>query len=246
MSKKVIARPSPNFNERPPSASVNMLVLHYTDMLTGEEAMQKLCDPVAQVSSHYTIDEDGSIYNHVDEEKRAWHAGLSFWRNRSNINDVSIGIELVNPGHTCGYRPFTEKQMQALILLSGDILERHVIPARNIVAHSDIAPARKKDPGELFDWKRLAEEGIGLWPEVAEVRTIPILKKGDKSDAVLELQRGLALYGYDIKVDGVFQDQTEWVVRAFQRHFGGVGAMVDGMWNTHLDAALKELLEQVG
>ncbi|NDF11716.1 MAG: N-acetylmuramoyl-L-alanine amidase, partial [Proteobacteria bacterium] len=236
--------PSPNFNDRP--ASINMLIIHYTDMPTAEEAMSKLCDPAAQVSSHYTIDEDGTIYRHVPEEKRAWHAGLSFWRNRSNTNDVSIGIEMVNPGHTCGYRPFKEKQMEALIALSHGILKRHVIPARNVVAHSDVAPARKKDPGELFDWEWLADEGIGLWPEVAEdIKFLPILKKGDKSDAVMEMQRALASYGYDIKVDGNFHDQTEWVVRAFQRHFGGVGSMIDGMWNTHLDAALKNLLAQV-
>jgi N-acetylmuramoyl-L-alanine amidase len=240
---KIIERPSPNFNERP--ASVNTLVIHYTDMPTAEEAIGKLCDPVAQVSSHYTIDEDGTIYKHVAEEKRAWHAGLSYWRSRSNINDVSIGIEMVNPGHSCGYRPFKEPQMEALVALSQGILKRHVIPARNVVAHSDIAPARKKDPGELFDWKWLAEEGIGLWPEADDVKHVPILKKGDRSDAVMEMQQGLAQYGYDIKVDGNFQDQTEWVIRAFQRHFGGMGSMIDGMWNTQLDAALKDLLAQV-
>ena len=157
--------PSPNFDDRPDGTPIDMLVIHYTGMPTARDALERMCYAGARVSAHYMIDEDGTVYALVDEEKRAWHAGVSEWRGHTDINTRSIGIELVNPGHEFGYRSFPDAQMAALIALAREILNRHPIPPRNVVGHSDVAPRRKTDPGELFDWKRLAAEGIGLWPD---------------------------------------------------------------------------------
>lgn len=164
----VLDLPSPNQDDRPAGMVVDMLVLHYTGMECAASAIDRLTDPTAEVSAHYVIDEDGRLYRLVDERRRAWHAGVSSWRGVNNINARSIGIELVNPGHKFGYRPFTPEQMGVLIDLCRDIIVRHGIPARNVVGHSDVAPRRKMDPGELFDWQRLAACGIGLWPEEAD------------------------------------------------------------------------------
>jgi N-acetylmuramoyl-L-alanine amidase len=147
---------------------IDTLVLHYTGMPTAAEALARLLDPQAQVSAHYLIDEDGTVLHLVDEAMRAWHAGVSFWRGQTGLNARSIGIELVNPGHDWGYRPFPEPQMAATIGLARGLLARHPIAAGNVVGHSDIAPRRKADPGELFDWRRLAAKGIGLWPDPAD------------------------------------------------------------------------------
>jgi N-acetylmuramoyl-L-alanine amidase len=160
-------RPSPNHDSRggPPNLRpVDMLVLHYTGMQSAAAALDRLCDPEARVSSHYLIDEDGTLWRLVPEARRAFHAGVSCWQGELNLNYLSIGIEIVNPGHEWGYRPFPEPQMAAVELLCRDILSRHPIPPYRIVGHSDIAPERKADPGELFDWRRLAAAGIGLWP----------------------------------------------------------------------------------
>jgi len=157
-------RPSPNFDSRPDGAPIDMLVFHYTGMRTAAEALDRLTDPEAKVSAHYVVEEDGTLWRLVDEKARAWHAGISAWRGETDINGRSVGIELVNPGHAFGYRPFPGAQMEALIELTKGILARHPIPPRNVVGHADIAPARKMDPGELFDWPRLAAAGIGLWP----------------------------------------------------------------------------------
>jgi N-acetylmuramoyl-L-alanine amidase len=160
-------RPSPNHGGRgePPNLRpVNMLVLHYTGMQSAAAALDRLCDPEAQVSAHYLVEEDGALWRLVPEERRAFHAGISCWQGEENLNFVSIGVEIVNPGHEFGYRPFPDPQMAALELLCRDILGRHRIPPDRIVGHSDIAPERKADPGELFDWPRLARAGIGLWP----------------------------------------------------------------------------------
>ena len=156
---------SPNHDARPAGGPVDMLVLHYTGMRSCAEALARLCDPAAKVSAHYLIDEDGTCVPLVAEDRRAWHAGVSFWRGHADINARSIGIELVNPGHEFGYRPFPEAQMRALIDLCRGILARHPIPPCNVVGHADVAPRRKRDPGDLFDWRRLAAAGIGLWPE---------------------------------------------------------------------------------
>ena len=160
-------RPSPNHGSRgeaPNMRPINMLVLHYTGMQNAAAALERLCDPQAQVSAHYVVEEDGTLWRLVPEARRAFHAGVSCWRGEHNLNFVSLGVEIVNPGHEWGYRPFPEAQMAAVEALCRDILSRHPIPPDRIVGHSDIAPDRKSDPGELFDWPRLARAGIGLWP----------------------------------------------------------------------------------
>ncbi|TCZ53390.1 N-acetylmuramoyl-L-alanine amidase [Roseicella aquatilis] len=156
--------PSPNQDERPADLPIDMLVLHYTGMRTGAEAIARLRDPAARVSSHYVVEEDGTVFRLVPESRRAWHAGVSSWRGAEALNGRSIGIEIVNPGHDWGYRPFPALQMAAVCDLCLEILARHPIPALNIVAHSDVAPDRKQDPGEFFDWQGLAANGVGLWP----------------------------------------------------------------------------------
>ena len=165
MRSQVTDHPSPNFGSRPEGIVIDMLVIHYTGMPTGAAALRRLCDPSANVSAHYLIEEDGRLFRLVREAERAWHSGVASWRGDSNINDRSIGIELVNPGHEYGYRPFPAVQMAALIELASDILARHPILSRNVVGHSDVAPTRKQDPGELFDWRALAAAGIGAWPD---------------------------------------------------------------------------------
>ena len=165
MSSQVTDHPSPNFGPRPDGIIIDMLVIHYTGMPSGVAALRRLCDPAAEVSAHYLIEEDGRLFRLVGEAERAWHAGVASWGGDTNINDRSIGIELVNPGHDYGYRPFPAAQMAALIALATDILTRHPILARNVVGHSDVAPSRKQDPGELFDWHALAAAGIGAWPD---------------------------------------------------------------------------------
>lgn len=201
-----VERPSPNFNDRPAGMPVDMLVLHYTGMVSGISALRRLCDPDAKVSAHYLVDEDGTVYRLVPEEKRAWHAGLASWRGERDVNGRSIGIELVNPGHEYGYRDFPAPQMAALTRLARDILARHPVPPRNVVGHSDIAPDRKLDPGERFDWRGLAARGVGLWPAT------PQAVAGD-------VRALLAEYGYDTA--------TRQTIAAFQRHFRP--ARIDGI-----------------
>ena len=159
---KIIKSPSPNFNERP--TVVDSIIIHYTDMMSAQKALEWLINPESQVSCHYLIDEEGQIYKLVEEKMRAWHAGESYWQGRTNINDCSIGIELANPGHTHGYIPFPEVQINSLINLCKEIQNRWRIPSSRILGHSDIAPQRKQDPGHLFPWEKLAKEGLGLWP----------------------------------------------------------------------------------
>lgn len=207
-----IGRPSPNHDARPEGRAPDMIVLHYTGMRTGEEALERLCDPAAKVSAHYVIDEDGTIYSLVPEDRRAWHAGISVWEGETDINDCSIGIELVNPGHEFGYRDFTETQMQALEGLAGEIVTRYAIAPSRVVGHSDVAPMRKEDPGELFDWPRLARKGIGMWPARAARRTQPHWSLKD-------VQAALQAIGYGIEITGERDGQTRAVIMAFQRHF---------------------------
>lgn len=167
-------RPSPNRDARPDDTPIDMLILHYTGMPTAAAALDRLCDPAPpapwpKVSCHYLVDEDGAVWSLVPEADRAWHAGVSHWRGHDALNGRSIGIEIVNPGHEWGYRPFPALQMAAVCDLCLGILGRHPIPARNVVAHSDVAPDRKQDPGELFDWQGLAANGVGLWPAAGSV-----------------------------------------------------------------------------
>jgi N-acetylmuramoyl-L-alanine amidase len=194
--------PSPNFDDR--LLPVTMIVLHYTGMESGRAALDRLRDPQAKVSAHYLVEEDGTIMRLVGEEKRAWHAGRSHWRGIADVNSASIGIEIVNPGHDHGYRPFAEAQMGSLIPLVGDIKERHAITRGNVVGHSDIAPARKQDPGELFNWHALARLRLAL------PRPTKNLMDPGWPDAgfMLALER----FGYDV-------EDAEAAVTAFQRRF---------------------------
>ena len=232
---KIVERPSPNFNER--GAVVDLLILHYTGMQTAEEALRRLCDPAAKVSAHYTIDEDGTVYRHVAETKRAWHAGVSAWAGASNINDRSIGIELVNPGHEWGYRPFAEAQMAALEALALDIVTRHPIRPAFVLGHSDVAPQRKEDPGELFDWARLARAGIGLWPDFAAMPS-------DVPKDAAAVQGLLAEIGYEVPRTGALDDATRAVVIAFQRHFRP--ARCDGALDAETLARIATVAAAVG
>jgi N-acetylmuramoyl-L-alanine amidase len=197
-----IEAPSPNFDER--MLPVSIIVLHYTGMAAGPAALQRLTDPAAKVSSHYLIEEDGRVFQLVDEGSRAWHAGRSHWRGIDDVNSASIGIELVNPGHDIGYRPFPEAQMSALMPLMAEIVGRHAVTRGNIVGHSDIAPSRKMDPGELFDWERLAAVRLAL-PRPRKYLVDPMW---EDSGFLLALER----FGYQVT-------ETEAAVRAFQRRF---------------------------
>lgn len=197
-------RLSPNFDERPAGIPIDMLVIHYTGMETFDAALDRLCDGAAKVSAHYAISMDGIVYRLVPEARRAWHAGVSSWRGHTDVNGRSIGIELENPGHEFGYQEFSEPQMSALESLASDILGRHPIPARNVVGHSDVAPTRKQDPGEKFDWRRLARAGIGNWPAHPEAM--------DADETVDNVVDGLAAYGYDTS-------DVLAATAAFQAHF---------------------------
>jgi len=214
--------PSPNHDDRG-GAVIDMLVLHYTGMKNAGEALTRLCDASAKVSAHYTIDEDGTVYAHVPEARRAWHAGIACWAGATDINARSIGIELVNPGHEFGYRDFSEDQIAALITLCHSILMRHPIPSWRVLGHSDVAPARKDDPGELFPWAGLAKAGIGLWPQRVD------------SDPTAD---ALSRYGYDPNVP------REKLVTAFQRHFRP--KKLDGQWDSECAGLLASLLGTAG
>jgi len=209
--------PSPNHDERPAHTPVDTLILHYTGMRSAEDALDRLRDPDAQVSSHYVVDEDGTVYRLVPEERRAWHAGVSFWRGHTALNGRSIGIEIVNPGHEWGYRDFPALQMAAVADLCLSILSRHPIPPRNVVGHSDVAPDRKDDPGERFDWQGLAENGIGLWPDDApDIGTTGAIRD---APTLRPVRAALAGIGYRVAPEGALDPALSSVLRAFQRHW---------------------------
>jgi N-acetylmuramoyl-L-alanine amidase len=230
--------PSPNFDERNGLARPDMVVLHYTGMQFAHDAIQRLCDPRARVSSHYFVVENGSVIQLVQEAKRAWHAGVSSWGSDADINSRSIGIEICNSGHDFGYPDFPTRQIAAVITLCRSILTRNVIRPENIVAHSDVAPARKQDPGEKFPWKRLAQSGVGLWVDVANDPNDE-LNPEDTGERVTALQKSLAAYGYGLEASGRYDNATKEVVIAFQRHFRP--QRVDGI----ADAATRETLRQL-
>jgi N-acetylmuramoyl-L-alanine amidase len=219
----IIDCPSPNFDER--DLPITMLVLHYTGMVDAASAIARLRDPEAKVSCHYLVAEDGQVLCMVDEEKRAWHAGRSRWRGITDVNSASIGIEIVNPGHEYGYHPFPEEQMDALIPLVADIVRRRAIPRANVVGHSDIAPDRKQDPGELFEWHRLAKLGLAVR------RPTKNLLDPNWTDGgfLLALER----YGYDVR-------EPVASVTAFQRRFRP--EQVDGIIDGETRAILLGLL----
>jgi N-acetylmuramoyl-L-alanine amidase len=232
-----IAAPSPNFDARlrPP----DMIVLHYTGMKSGPAALARLTHPAARVSAHYLVEEDGRVFALVDEARRAWHAGVSFWRGESDINGASVGVELVNPGHEFGYRPFPEAQIAALIDLLADIRSRWTIPDARILGHSDVAPARKEDPGELFPWAALAAAGHGLWAQPPPAPGPP-LARGDEGPGVFALRAGLTRLGYDGAGAALYDEATAARVTAFQRHW--VQTRFDGVADGDTRARLIALL----
>jgi N-acetylmuramoyl-L-alanine amidase len=220
---EIIDCPSPNYDDR--DQPVSMVVLHYTGMEDAASAIERLRDPEASVSCHYLVAEDGQVLRMVAEDKRAWHAGRSYWRGTRNVNAASIGIEIVNPGHEFGYRPFTPQQMDALLPLLADIVRRHQVPRANVVGHSDVAPARKQDPGELFDWGLLARHGLAVSRPTRGL----VDPHWTDSGFLLALER----YGYDVR-------EPQAAVTAFQRRFRP--ELVDGEIDGEGRAILLQLL----
>lgn len=234
---EIISRPSPNFDSRG-NQPIDMLVLHYTDMDTTEAALARLVDPESRVSAHYVVSERGEVYQLVSETERAWHAGESHWRGSAAINARSIGIEIANRGHSNDYPDFPEVQMDAVIALCKDIIQRYNIPERNVVGHSDIAFLRKVDPGEKFDWRKLAKAGIGIFPNAKPVSGSE-LRRGDTGNTVIRLQTSLSNWGYGLKLDGKFGEKTECCVMAFQRHYRP--EKLDGVWDNECAGILAAL-----
>ena len=235
--------PSPNHDERKDGRPPDMILLHYTGMMTGQAALDRLTTAASKVSAHYVVFEDGRIVQCVPETLRAWHAGASSWAGETDINSRSIGIEVVNPGHEFGYRDFPLRQIAAVISLCKSIVTRRgPIGADLILGHSDVAPSRKQDPGEKFPWELLSESGIGHW-----VRAAPLdldgrtLKPGERGDQVLRMQRAFRNYGYGIEETGKYDDATRDVVAAFQRHFRP--ARIDGIADPSTLLTLRALTE---
>jgi N-acetylmuramoyl-L-alanine amidase len=234
-------RPSPNHGERNGSGAPDMIVLHYTGVPNSQAAIRHLCSPMSEVSAHYVVLQDGYIVQLVAESRRAWHAGTSSWAGQSDVNSCSIGIELANPGHEHGYPAFPKRQIAAVTALCRSIFTRHRIPADRVLAHSDVAPARKQDPGEKFPWKALAASGIGLWVKPAPIgQAGPIFTLGETDPTIEEAQRLLAKYGYEVAATGYFDRTTLDAVAAFQRHFRP--QRVDGILDVSTMATLKALL----
>jgi N-acetylmuramoyl-L-alanine amidase len=232
--------PSPNHEPRVGGRTPDMLILHYTGMEQAEAALDWLTREESKVSAHYLIDEEGRIAQMVPESERAWHAGQSLWAGETDLNSCSIGIEIHNPGHDLGYPDFPEGQMRAVEELCLEILGRHAIPAERVLAHSDIAPGRKRDPGERFDWARLGKAGIGLYVVPAPLGDDLGLGPGDEGEAVDRLQRALARFGYGVEVTGTYGKGLEQVVQSFQRHFRP--ARIDGRADTSTQATLDRLM----
>lgn len=233
--------PAANCEPRRDRAVPTMLVLHYTGMASGAKAIDWLAREESRVSCHYVIDENGLITQMVPEALRAWHAGLSYWQGERDLNSASIGIEIQNPGHQDGYHEFSDAQMRAVERLSADIVSRHRIDARRVLGHSDIAPQRKIDPGEKFPWERLYRAGIGHWVAASPIREgASSLGPGDTGASVTATRRQLADYGYDIALEGRYDDAMAKVVAAFQRHFRP--ARCDGRLDLSTLATLERLI----
>ena len=224
---------------------MDTIVLHYTGMRHADAALELLKAPGSEVSCHYFVHEDGRIVQLVQESQRAWHAGKSSWAGETDINSCSIGIEIVNPGHDHGYPPFPKRQIAAVTALCRSILTRHSIPSTRILAHSDVAPARKQDPGEKFPWQTLYDSGVGHWVKPAPIMDFgQTLRPGDRSNAVATMQKLLADYGYGVGVNGEYDVVTRDVVAAFQRHFRP--ERVDGVFDASTRSTLQELLANRG
>ena len=240
---KITQLDSPNFDER--TLPISYLILHYTGMESGAAAIKRLCDPTAKVSAHYAVEDDGQIFQLVNEEKRAWHAGVSEWQGESNINSASIGIEIVNGGHDFlgqdgQLPPFPDVQINALIALCKDIMSRHA--TLTVLGHSDIAPARKIDPGEHFPWQGLAAAGIGYWPEINAQDSRILFEPGSRDRGVAIVQRGLAHIGYGARVTGVMDDNTVQIIQALQRRYRV--QKIDGIVDVETMELIKALAEK--
>lgn len=232
--------PSPNHGERRNGRRPDMLILHYTGMPDEGQALQWLCNPVSEVSAHYFIFENGHCLQLVPEERRAWHAGAGSWKGETDLNSASIGIEIANPGHPGGLPPFGEAQIASVIRLCRDIVERWGIRPERVLAHSDIAPSRKQDPGERFPWLRLHEAGVGHYVHPAQMRDGRFFSRGDRGQPVEALQAMLAMYGYGVEITGEFDQATHDVIVAFQRHFRP--ERVDGVADASTITTLRDLI----
>lgn len=241
---QIIHTPSPNFDDR--TLEVSLLILHYTGMENGEVALSRMTDSHAKVSAHYMVETDGRIFQLVQEDRRAWHAGVSEWAGETNINSNSIGIEIVNGGHNVpnsdGSLPdFPDVQINAVIALSKDIMKRHAMSALNVLGHSDIAPARKIDPGEHFPWAGLAAAGIGFWPKNITDDTRILFERGDRDRGVSAVQSGLAHIGYSARVSGVMDEDTVNIIEAVQRRYRPT--RIDGVVDLQTMDIVKALVE---
>lgn len=231
--------PSPNHGERRHDRRPDMLILHYTDM-PESEALRWLCDPVSEVSAHYFVFDDGRVAQLVPEARRAWHAGKAFWAGEADVNSRSIGVEISHPGHRGGLPPYGEAQIGGVIRLCRDIAERWSIPPDRVLAHSDVAPGRKRDPGERFPWERLHHAGVGHWVRPAPIRDGRFFARGDEGPPIEALQAMLTMYGYGLAITGAFDAETEAVVAAFQRHFRP--ERVDGVADASTITTLRDLI----
>lgn len=234
--------PSPNIEERLRGLTPTILLMHYTGLATVEKALDVLSRPDCKVSCHYVVDTDGRIIQMVSEAHRAWHAGLSSWHGETDINSASIGIEIQNAGHSLGYPDYPEAQMLAVTALASDIVARNHIAPAGALAHSDVAPQRKIDPGEKFDWQRLARAGVGVWIEPEPIGEDCPLTHGDGGPVVDRARCLLADYGYGIARQGPIDDAMGYVLRAFQLHFRQ--ARIDSRLDHSTLATLERLLAQ--
>ena len=241
--KGAVVRPSSNFGERRDGLAPDMIILHYTGMASGPEAEAWLANPVSEVSSHYVVRENGTVVQMVPEAARAWHAGAGSWAGKGDINSHSIGIEIINGGHDYGLPAFPDAQIEAVIALCGDIAARWGIAPQRILGHSDTAPGRKVDPGERFPWDRLHAAGIGHWVEPSAIRGGRFLSAGEAGQPVEALQSMLVLYGYGLEINGVYDEQTEKCVAAFQRHFRP--ERIDGVADMSTVETLHRLLSSL-
>jgi N-acetylmuramoyl-L-alanine amidase len=234
---------SANYGDRHMDRLPDMIVLHYTGMPDVEGAIAKLCTAGTDVSAHYIVLEDGRIIQCVPEAQRAWHAGVAFWGGEEDINSCSIGVEIVNKGHDWGYPDFPLRQIAAVIALCRGIMLRRKVPSHRVLGHSDVAPFRKKDPGEKFPWHSLANSGVGHWVQPAPIVRGETLRLGSAGNDVRDLQQALARYGYGVPVNGKYDTATLEVVTAFQRHFrpGRVDGIVDHSTLTTLRSLLVSL-----
>ncbi|MBL4855277.1 MAG: N-acetylmuramoyl-L-alanine amidase [Robiginitomaculum sp.] len=231
---KFTSAPSPNHDVR--TLPISLLVLHYTGMKSGKAALAHMRDPASKVSAHYMVEENGHVFKLVEEDRRAWHAGVSSWGGETNINSASIGIEIVNGGHDYGLPDFPDAQIKAVIRLCRDIMKRNGISNFGILAHSDIAPGRKQDPGEKFPWAKLADAGVGIWPDVKTKDPRLLFGENTSGKGIAILQTALAYLGYDVQANGKIDAHTRCVIRAFQRRYRA--EKIDGL----IDVQTLEIL----